>query len=225
MGMSRPAARRPPSQFLAAAGACAEHDRQEPERPDEHHRPPPRARPPPAAQPAAELPRGGDQEVRRRPGRPARRADRLLRLRLAVPAAARARDGARLRAAGRPRRAAADPRRHARAVPDHPRPAQTALAHRQRRRAGDRRDRLAARGHGHHRRHAERVQPHLERAVQAPSQLPALAAARPRHARDARHALDRLHGRPAASSAPRATARWPSSRAWWSRSSSTSRCS
>ena len=49
-------------------------------------------------QPAAQLPRRGDQEVRRRRRRPARGADRLLRLRLAVPAAARARDRARLRA-------------------------------------------------------------------------------------------------------------------------------
>ena len=90
---------------------------------DERHRPPPRARPPPAAQPARALRRGGDQEVRRRPGGAARRADRLLRVRLAVPAAARARDGARLRAAGRPDRAARDPQRRARAVPDHQRPA------------------------------------------------------------------------------------------------------
>ena len=43
---------------------------------------------------------------------------------------------------------------------------------RQRRRPDDRRARLAACRHGHHRRHPERVQPHLERALQAPPQLP-----------------------------------------------------
>ena len=54
---------------------------------------------------------------------------------------------------------------------------------------------VAARRHGHHERHPERAQPHLGRAVQAPSRLPALASSQPRHARDPGHALDRLGGR------------------------------
>ena len=50
-------------------------------------------------------------------------------------------------------------------------------------------------GHGHHRRSADGLQPHLARAVQAPSQLDLLAPARARNARAARHAGDRLDGR------------------------------
>ena len=141
--------------------------------PNEPHRPPPHTRPPPAAEPpavgflAAVIKKFGDDQ-----------AGQLAALiayygvRLAVPAAARVRDRPRLRPGGRPRRAEADPRRRARAVPDHQRPAQIPFAHRQRRRPRDRRARLAARRHGRHQRHPERVQPNLERALQAPSQLP-----------------------------------------------------
>ena len=99
-----------------------------------------------------------------------------------------------------------DPRRHARPVPDHQRPAAelhslngsgVALA------IGL--DRLAARRPRHHQRHPERLQPDLERALQAPPQLPHRAAARPRHARDPRHARRSSRRPPPASSAPPAT--------------------
>ncbi len=111
--------------------------------PNEPRRSSPGTRPLQQRHRMAELPRGGDQEVRRRRSRAARGADRLLRVRLAVPAAARARDGAGLRARRRPEDAGKRPALHARPVPDHRRPAaaQRALAHRQPGRAGDRRRR------------------------------------------------------------------------------------
>ena len=148
---------------------------------------PPAPRPPPAADARRELRGGGGQEVRRRPGRPARRADRLLRLRLAVPAAARVRDDARVRAAGRPDDCA-------RQILDgtlgqfpiisdqlklHPLNGSVAAL-------VDRPRALAARRPRHHQGGPERLQPRLERALQAPPGLPPRAAARPGDARDLR---------------------------------------
>ena len=164
---------------------------------DERHRPTlgssPRPRSPPAAEPACELPRGGDQKVHRRSGRPAGGLDRLLRVRLAVPAAAGARHDPRLRATGRPGRAAPHPERGARSVPDHLRSAETTLADRLGPRACDRRARVAAGRNGHHRGHPERLQPDLERALQAPAELHLRAPARPRDAGDPGNDEHRLH--------------------------------
>ena len=67
-------------------------------------------------------PDGGGQEVRRRPGRQPGGAGRLLRLLLAVPAAAGVRHDPRVRAAGRPQRPAGGRELGAQPVPDHRRP-------------------------------------------------------------------------------------------------------
>ena len=79
-----------------------------------------------------------------------------------------------------PARARKDPQRGARAVPDHQRPAQIPLPQRQRPGARDRAGVRAAGGAGDHERLPERVQPDLERPLQAASQLVLDPASRPR---------------------------------------------
>ena len=159
-------------------------------------RPPARDRSFPATPPTAQLRRGGHQEVQRRRSQPARRADRLLRLLLAVPAAPRLRDRPRLRAAGQRERAGKRPSLHAQSVPGHRQPAaeQRPLAEGQRGRARDRPDRLAARGPRHHRRNSERLQPGLVHPPQAAPELPDMAAAGTRAARGVGRAVHRLDG-------------------------------
>ena len=102
---------------------------------------------------------------------------------------------------------------------------EAACAERQRRRAGDRHRRHAARRHGHYERRAEHVQQHLGRAPQEPAQLPHLAPAQSRDARDPRHADDRLDGRRGLRRRELSRRASPSSQACSSPSPSTSRSS
>ena len=153
------------------------------------------AGPVPARPHGARIPGRGGQEVRRRPGRQARRAARLLRLPIAVSAAAGVRHPARLRARQQPGTATADHRHADRAVPRPglPDPRQHHHHPGLRHRPGHRHPRHPVGRSGDHPERPGRHERGLEHPPQAPTQLLAASGPRPRFPARAGHRRRRGH--------------------------------